>query len=56
MAELSALVTMAPLHENAMPSTTARALDDTRRRFMTHFAGIGLGAGFHLKKPAKFNA
>ena len=27
-----------------MPSTNIRALDDTRRRFMTHFAGIGLGA------------
>lgn len=27
-----------------MPQTTAFLLDDTRRRFMTHFAGLGLGA------------
>ena len=27
-----------------MPSNDIRSLDDTRRRFMTHFAGIGLGA------------
>src|SRR6185436_18933615 len=27
-----------------LPHMTTSPLDDTRRRFMTHFAGIGLGA------------
>src|SRR5687768_9476545 len=30
--------------ETVMSSTNLHALHDTRRRFMTHFAGIGLGA------------
>ena len=43
-----------------LPLKKAR-LDDTRRRFMTHFAGIGLGAtqdaaGFDLQKPATLDA